>query len=404
MDYRVLGPLEVRDGERSLALGGTKQRALLALLLLSANRVVSRERLIDELWGDDPPETAVTTVQVYVSRLRKVLPADVLVTRSPGYLLRIDPDELDLDRFERLRKSGELREALDAVAWAAASRSSGNRSRGSRAGGSRSYASRRSRSGSRPTSRSAGTRELIGELEALIAEHPHRERLRGQLMLALYRSGRQAEALEAYRQARATLDELGIEPSEELHALEKQILTHDASLTLAKRKTNLPSEPTPLVGRKREVAEVLALLRSNTLVTLTGAGGSGKTRLALAAAGEVLGEFADGVWFVSLASRQRSGAGRADNRAVRRRARRAERLPAWQARCCWCSTTSSSCSPMSPRSSPGSKRGCSRPAAGGSTSAPSRSTQCRRCRSRTRSRCSRSGARRSSRDSRRTSM
>src|SRR5438876_8533215 len=102
MDYRVLGPLEARDGEGPLALGGPKQRALLALLLLNANRVVSRERLIDELWDDSPPETAVTSVQVYVSRLRKVLPTGALVTRAPGYVLEVEPDQVDLLRFERL--------------------------------------------------------------------------------------------------------------------------------------------------------------------------------------------------------------------------------------------------------------------------------------------------------------
>src|SRR5437764_11189433 len=102
MDYRVLGPLEVLDGEESLPLAGAKQRALLALLLLNANRVVSRERLIDDLWGDDPPETAVTSVQVYVSRLRKLLPPETLLTRPPGYLLRAEADETDLQRFELL--------------------------------------------------------------------------------------------------------------------------------------------------------------------------------------------------------------------------------------------------------------------------------------------------------------
>jgi predicted ATPase len=121
-------------------------------------------------------------------------------------------------------------------------------------------------------------------------------------MLALYRSGRQAEALEAYRQTRTTLHELGVEPSEELRGLEKQILTHDSALTPVRHKSNLPAQRTHLIGRGRELAEVLALVRANTLVTLTGAGGSGKTRLALAAASELLTEFADGVWFVSLAS------------------------------------------------------------------------------------------------------
>src|SRR5262245_4312157 len=109
MEYRVLGPLEVLGGAGPLPLGGAKQRGVLALLLLNANRVVPRERLIDELWGEDPPETAVTIVQVYVSRLRKLLPAASLVTRPPGYVLEVDPESVDLFRFERLVK--EAREA-----------------------------------------------------------------------------------------------------------------------------------------------------------------------------------------------------------------------------------------------------------------------------------------------------
>src|SRR6266540_1036089 len=122
MDYRVLGPVEVRGSEGPVPLGGAKQRALLALLLLNANRVVSRDRLIDDLWGDDPPDTAVTSVQVYVSRLRKLLPESTLLTRAPGYLLAADPTAIDLRRFEALvaearqadpdRAARTLREAL----------------------------------------------------------------------------------------------------------------------------------------------------------------------------------------------------------------------------------------------------------------------------------------------------
>src|SRR6188472_576150 len=106
MEYRVLGPLEVLDGDRSVPLAGAKQRALLALLLVHANHVLSRDRLIDELWGEQPPETAVTSLQVYVSRLRKLLPPDTLLTRPPGYLLELEPDELDLRRFEALLAEG----------------------------------------------------------------------------------------------------------------------------------------------------------------------------------------------------------------------------------------------------------------------------------------------------------
>jgi predicted ATPase/DNA-binding SARP family transcriptional activator len=311
LEYRVLGPLEVLGEDGSLPLGGAKQRALLALLLLNANRVVARERLVDELWPDDPPETAVATVQVYVSRLRKLLPEGTVLTRAPGYLLAVEPESIDLRQFEMLlaeargaepeRASKLLREAL--ALW---------RGRAlaefvepfaqvecSRAEELRLTALEERTDADLALGRHA---DLIGELEVLIAEHPHRERLRGLLMLALYRSGRQAEALAVYRAAHAALEQLGIEPSEALRGLEKQILTQDTGLAPERRQTNLPGEPTPLIGRRRELAEVLGLMRTNKLVTLTGAGGSGKTRLALRAARELLDEFADGVWLISLAS------------------------------------------------------------------------------------------------------
>jgi DNA-binding SARP family transcriptional activator/class 3 adenylate cyclase len=311
-EFRLLGPLEARIGDRPLPLGGAKQRALLALLLLNANRVVSRERLIDELWGDNPPETAVTSVQVYVSRLRKLLPPEALVTRPPGYLLEVEPESLDLMRFERLlsdarqadseRASRLLREALQL--WRGEALAEFSSEPFARVEGARLQDLRLAALEERIEADLALGRhtELIGELEQLIVEHPHRERLRAQLMLALYRSGRQAEALEEFRQARATLDELGIEPGEQLRRLEKQILTHDRTLETPRRRTNLPAQATPLIGRTRELAEVLELMRANRLVTLTGAGGSGKTSLALEAASRLVGEFPDGIWFVSLAS------------------------------------------------------------------------------------------------------
>jgi predicted ATPase/DNA-binding SARP family transcriptional activator len=245
MEYRVLGPLEVRDGDESLPLAGAKQRALLALLLVHANHVLSRDRLIDELWGEHPPETAVQSVQVYVSRLRKLLPPGALHTRPPGYLLEVEPDELDLRRFERLlaegrqaraqgdpeRASAILHDAL--VLW-----------RGPALAEFASEPFAQAEIGRLEDLRLVAVEErieadlalghhaeLIGELEAVIAENPHRERLRGQLMLALYRSGRQAEALAAYQHARGALvDELGVEPSEQLRQLEKQILNQDPTL------------------------------------------------------------------------------------------------------------------------------------------------------------------------------
>src|SRR5712691_8432215 len=227
MEYRVLGPLEVRDADRSLPLAGAKQRALLALLLVNVNQVVSRERLIDELWGERPPETAVQSLQVYVSRLRKLLPDDTLLTRPPGYLLAIEPDKLDLHRFERLladgrealaegdavRASGLLREALElwrGPALAEFTFEPFAQPEIGRLEDLRVTAVEERVEADLALARHA---DLIGELEALIAENPHRERLRGQLMLALYRSGRQAEALEAYQAARrALVEELGIDP------------------------------------------------------------------------------------------------------------------------------------------------------------------------------------------------
>jgi YVTN family beta-propeller protein len=245
MEYRVLGPLEVRDGERSLPLAGAKQRALLALLLVNANRVVSRDRLVEELWGERPPGAAVQSVQVYVSRLRKLLPPETLLTRPPGYLLEIGSDELDLQRFERLLADG--REALargDPERASTVLRGALALWRGPALAEFAFDAFAQAEIGRLEDLRLVAVEEriaadlalgrhadLIGELEALIAENPHLEHLRGELMLALYRSGRQAEALEAYRDARrALVDELGIEPSAALQRLEKQILTQDKEL------------------------------------------------------------------------------------------------------------------------------------------------------------------------------
>ena len=245
MEYRVLGPLEVLDGGRSVPLAGAKQRALLALLLVHANHVLSRDRLVDELWGDEPPDTAVQSLQVYVSRLRKLLPSDTLLTRPPGYLLEVEPSQLDLRSFELLLADG--REALARGDPARASRvlhEALDLWRGPALAEFAFEPFAQAEIGRLEDLRLAAVEErveadlalgrhadLIGELEALIAEHPYRERLRGQLMRALYRSGRQAEALDAYRDARSALvDQLGIEPSAELQQLERAILTQDTEL------------------------------------------------------------------------------------------------------------------------------------------------------------------------------
>jgi predicted ATPase len=306
MHYRILGPLEVLGDDGPVPIGGAKQRALLALLLLHAGRVVSRERLIDELWGDAPPATARTTVQVYISRLRKLLPSGALVTRGAGYALEVEPDAVDLALFERLRAEGRFHEAL--ALWRgtplAEFAEEFARVEGARLEELRLATLEERLDADLVRGRHA---ELVGELESLVAEHPHRERLRGQLMLALYRSGRQAEALAAYRDARAALDELGLEPSEQLRRYERQILTQDEALEPPRPRAEatpvrLPAAATSFVGRERELAEVADLLGGDgaRVVTLTGAAGSGKTRLAVEVAAHAAHTFPDGVFFVPL--------------------------------------------------------------------------------------------------------
>ena len=234
MEFRILGPMEVVDAGRSVSLGGGRQRALLALLLTRSNEVVSTDRLVDQLWGEQPPKTALNTIQYYVSQLRKSLGADRIVTRPPGYLIRVEPGELDLEQFEGLLARddvGALREALGlwrGPALADLAFEPFAQAETARLEELRLAALERRIDLDLEDGRDAA---LVGELEGLIAEHPLRERLRGQLMLALYRRGRQAEALAAYQAARGTLVEsLGIEPGPALQALERAILRQDPSL------------------------------------------------------------------------------------------------------------------------------------------------------------------------------
>jgi DNA-binding SARP family transcriptional activator len=318
MEFQILGPLEVtRDGS-PLSLPGSKQRALLAILVLNANDVVSSDRLIDELYEGHPVDKALAALHVQISALRKVLEPErsqrredaLVVTRPPGYMLRIEPGQLDLDAFDALVSSG--REAL--------------------AGGDAETASNRFRDAlalwrgspladlaleswaqtdiARLEERRLGAveerieadlalgrhHELVAELEALVADHPLRERIRRQLMLALYRCGRHAEALAAYRDARTTLvDELGIEPSRELKALEQAILIQDPALDLARPADKEPAASQPItmpsagsssfVGRERELNEFLAALEDafggrTSLLLIAGEPGIGKSRLA----------------------------------------------------------------------------------------------------------------------------
>jgi DNA-binding SARP family transcriptional activator/pimeloyl-ACP methyl ester carboxylesterase len=238
MEFRLLGPLEVLDGPTPLPIARGKQRALLALLLLNANRTLAREQIVDALWGEAVPGSAQKMVQIHVSQLRKTLPEPRLRTRPAGYLLELRDGELDLERFERALADG--RRALAAGDAAEARELLG--------AALALWHGRALAELAEPFARHEGARldelhttalewrieadlalgqhrDLVGELEALIAQHPLRERLRSQLILALYRSGRQGEALAAYQAFRRTLsDELGIEPSPALRGLERMML------------------------------------------------------------------------------------------------------------------------------------------------------------------------------------
>jgi YVTN family beta-propeller protein len=255
----MLGPLEVLEGTKPVGLGGARQRAVLAYLLINRGEAVSVDRIVDALWGESPPATATKTVQVYVSRLRKLLGADALATRGHAYALIAEPDRVDADRFERLAAEGRERfaagdargaaerlqealalwrgEPLADVAYESFAGSEASRLDDLR------LAALEDRIDAELALARHGA--LVPELEALVKEHPTRERLRGQLMLALYRSGRQTDALEAYREGRTRLaDELGLEPGPELQRLERAILSQDPEL-------DRPSPPARLAAIRR---------------------------------------------------------------------------------------------------------------------------------------------------------
>ena len=255
MDFRILGPLEVLDDERPLDVGGGKQRSVLALLLLHANEVVSSDRLIDELWPDEPPASATKIIQAHVSRLRKALDGvgeGILLTRGHGYLLRVEPGQLDRDRFRGLLEDGRAALAADDPDKAAETlRDALALWRGPPLAEFAYDSFAQEEIGRLEELHLAALEErikadlavgrheaVVHELEQLVGRHPLRERVRGQLMLALYRSGRQAEALEVYRDARRTLaDELGLEPSPTLQQLERAILSHDPALQAPMRQS-----------------------------------------------------------------------------------------------------------------------------------------------------------------------
>ncbi|MEA2194870.1 MAG: hypothetical protein QOG42_1304, partial [Solirubrobacteraceae bacterium] len=312
MKFLILGPLEVHNEQGRVALGGIKPRAVMAVLLLHANEPVSAERLALALWGPDAASAAVKTVQVHVSRLRKALGDPERVATTPaGYRLRVQPGELDAERFALLVEDGRRALAAGQAAAAAALLAQAlSLWRGpalddlayepfAQAEIVRLEEQRLAALEARVEADLAAGHhaELLGELQRLLVTHPARERLVGHLMLALYRCGRQAEALEAYQDARrALVDAVGVEPGPELRRLQEAILHHDASLELpvvAELAPELdPATQPPLVGRDAELAKLTGLweracAETGALVTLTGERGIGKSRLAAELAGHV---------------------------------------------------------------------------------------------------------------------
>lgn len=354
MEFRILGSIEVNDRGLALDLGGMRERTLLVRLLLSANRVVPAGRLAEDLWSGDPPPHSMATLRVYISRLRRALGAQAgaLLTQAPGYRLNLDDDQLDAARFERLVLAADadmaagqpeaaaslLREALDL--WRGPALSGVAEFAFAQPDAARLEESRLAALESRAEADLACGRHasLIAELDGLAARHPLREQLTGQLMLALYRCGRQADALRAYTRLRARLaEELGIDPSPGLRRMQDRILRQDAALDWHRdgpkgdtggavddaatpaagqaaagpgqalrrpgiaAEPRLPTETTSFVGREAELSTIDELLRLSRLLTLTGPGGSGKSRLALRAGAQAARRCADGVWLVELA-------------------------------------------------------------------------------------------------------
>ncbi|HEX6657579.1 MAG TPA: BTAD domain-containing putative transcriptional regulator, partial [Ilumatobacter sp.] len=306
----MLGPLEVYVDGDAVALGGPRQRAVLGRLLLAPRRVVSADRIIEDVWDGHPPDTARKTLHKYVFELRKALPALSLRTAPAGYVLDVDDEAIDSRRFERLVAErrfaaalalwrGEPLADLPDLGFLAPERA--------RLGELRLFAIESRVEDDLEAGRHGS---VIGELTDLVEAHPLRERLTGSLMLALYRAGRQVEALRTFERHRRQLEEIGVEPAAALRELEDAILRHDprlecvpatASLASSSSPGNVPNALTSFVGRADERAAVVRALDGNRLVTISGPGGIGKTRLAQHVGQSVTDRFPGGVWMVDLA-------------------------------------------------------------------------------------------------------
>ena len=351
VEFRILGSIEVGDGDQRVDLGGLRERTLLARLLLAAGQVVSADRIAEDIWAGDPPPQAAATLRVYVSRLRRALGpagASAVQTQPPGYRLQLEPGQLDADRFAALAASARADLAAGRPAAAAAGMAAALALwRGPALGDIADLAFAQADVARLEEARLAALEGRIeadlacgrhagvaSELDGLAREHPLRERLCGLRMLALYRCGRQADALAAYAELRAQLaDELGIDPNPGLLRLHESILQQRPELDwqpgppepdgggpqgqaagapaqaegaawpagTGLRPPALPAETTSFIGRESDLATIEELLGLSRLLTLTGPGGSGKTRLALRAAAQAAGRHPGGVWLVELA-------------------------------------------------------------------------------------------------------
>ena len=323
IEINVLGSLEVVRGGDVVALPGDRERAVLAVLASNAGETVSADRLIERLWGEALPRNPLNALQAIVSRLRRALGSDgIVLTRKPGYALEVGACAIDAGRFEDLVRQarqlgpGEPDRVAELLglalslwrgtAFADLEYQDVVHEEAARLEELRLGALEDKLAADLAIGRYGA--ETVAQLEALVGAHPFRERMRGQLMLALYRCGRQGDAITAYHEARRVLsDELGVEPGPELKKLYEQVLYQDPALlpaTLPRAAAavmNLPSRITSFIGREAEIEELRRLIDANRLVTVVGPGGAGKTSLAVEVGRAFSESFHDGVWLVELA-------------------------------------------------------------------------------------------------------